>query len=121
MFNAHEGLLHRGTEPVYHLLKREFYWPGMKETIANVTKKCGICAENNRKKTGGSDFVTTERPLQKMALDIAKVDGDARKILVAIDYYTRYLRMKVIEDRRSGTIITAFSSMFEGIGYPEYR
>lgn len=66
----HERLEHRGLDSVYYGMKDKWYWPGMKETIAHVTKRCEICQINNRKKTGGSEFVETTRVLEKLALDL---------------------------------------------------
>jgi transposase InsO family protein len=118
-FETHEKLLHRGVEPIYHNLKREYYWPGIKETIVNVVKKCQICIENNRKQSGGSDFVTTSRPWEKVAIDIMKINEEEINVLVTIDYYTRYLNVAIIENRRSETIMSTLQNIFKKSGWPE--
>jgi hypothetical protein len=51
VIDAHEKLLHRGIEAVWYEIKGKWYWPGIKETIRNVIKRCKTCIEINRKKT----------------------------------------------------------------------
>jgi hypothetical protein len=99
---VHEKLLHRGVEPTYYNLKQEYYWPSMKETIVNVVRKCKICIENNRKQSGGSrNYIETI-----VAIDIMKINEEEMNVLVSIDYYTRYLNVAIIENRRTETIIS---------------
>lgn len=113
----HKRLLHRGLEPIYYRLKQEYYWPGMKNAIRNVIRKCRICVENNRKNGGGSEFVTTSRPLEKIAIDIMKVE-EGLNALILIDYYSRLLIAKITMERRSSTIVTILEEIFKKIGYP---
>jgi hypothetical protein len=91
VIKKHEELAHREVEVIYYALKKDYYWPRMKETIANVIKKCEICGINNRKKLGGSDYITTVRKLEKVAVDLIDIREEGRYILVAIDYYSARL------------------------------
>lgn len=45
----------------------------MKDHINRVLKECDMCGINNRKTTGGSDFVVTKRKLEKVALDLMDI------------------------------------------------
>jgi Integrase zinc binding domain len=103
---THERLSHRGLESIYYEMKKEYYWPGIKNTIKNVIRKCKICMENNRKKSGGVDFVMTSRRLQKVALDIAEIRGEY--ILLIIDYFSRMCKMIKIENKKAETICAKF-------------
>ena len=70
-------------------MKKQWYWPGMKDQIKQAIKECGICSINNRKNTGGCEFIVTSRRLEKVALDIMEIESEKRYVLLGIDYYTR--------------------------------
>ena len=44
---AHDQLGHNGTARTYMLLKRTYYWKGMKTDIANYVKQCKLCQKQN--------------------------------------------------------------------------
>jgi rubrerythrin len=113
VIDLHEKLLHRGIEAVYYELKKEFYWPGIKTTISNVIRKCATCITNNRKKKGGTKFIETSRKFQKVALDLAEISSEGKYILVIIDYFTRYCKMVVIDNKRTSTICGIIRGLFE--------
>lgn len=105
VFDAHLEVNHRGIEPTYYNLKRKFYWIGMKKTIENIIKKCDVCLRLNRKNMGGCEFVETTRQLEKVALDLIDLRSSGVYILVAIDYYTRYVLAEVINNKNSETVL----------------
>lgn len=49
----HVKMEHRGIEATYYAAKKDWGWPGMKDTISGVIKRCNVCQINNRKNTGG--------------------------------------------------------------------
>lgn len=102
---AHVELEHRAADAVYYELKKTYYWPGMKETVANVTRKCEVCLKYNRKKSGGSEFVPTSRIMEKVALDLIDVRSEGKYVLVAIDYYSRAIRAKVMDNKKTETVV----------------
>ncbi|KAM0684985.1 hypothetical protein COBT_003805 [Conglomerata obtusa] len=102
--NIHEKSNHRGIESVYYELKKEYYWIGMKKTIENVIKKCETCAQINRKNKCGYIYIETKRPLQKVGVDIIDFRAYGYYVVVAIDYFTRYVYTKVITDKKAETI-----------------
>jgi hypothetical protein len=75
----------------------------MREMIDQAIKKCEVFNINNRKKLGGSGFVTTTRKLEKVGIDLAEIGEEGRYVLVMIDYFTRILKMKVL--RRKNTVV----------------
>lgn len=99
---------HRGIETTYYKIKQKYYWIGMKKTLENVIKKCLICAKFNRKQNGGCDFVETKSRLEKVAIDIIDIDGIY--ILVAIDYFTRYVWAKIITNKSAEMVLKVFES-----------
>jgi hypothetical protein len=94
VIKEHEKMNHRGTEPVYYEIKKNYYWPGIKETIAEAIKKCEVCQKLNRKNTGGDRFIETTRRMEKVALDIAK--SGKNYVLIAIDYFSRMIWTRIL-------------------------
>lgn len=106
ILNAHKETNHRGLESTYYALKDKFYWIGMKKCIEEELKRCETCNIVNFKKTGGSDFVETKRPLEKVAMDIIDLGNEGGYVLIAIDYFTRYALAKQIERKNAETILS---------------
>ena len=114
---AHEKLEHRGLEAVYYEMKERLYWPGMKETIAEVIRRCETCQINNRKKMGGCEFVRTTRVLEKVALDI--MDTGERYALIAIDYFWRELKGAVMRSKSAREVVERVGGWYGDWRRPE--
>lgn len=102
---AHIITNHRGVEPSYHNLKNNYYWVGMKKTVENVVRKCGICARLNRKNKGGCEYVETRFMFEKVALDLIDIRDEGKYILVCIDYFTRFVWAELIENKSAETVV----------------
>jgi len=111
---VHERQNHRSMEAVYYEIKRKYYWPGIKEFIRGTLKKCAICMENNRKTSGGCDFVETREPWEKMALDLIDMRSEGKYVLVGIDYFTRWAQAQVIESKETETVIEVVRKWMAG-------
>lgn len=70
---AHESLAHRRSKAVHYYMKKTSYWQWMKRDIEERLKECIVCKINNRKNTGGSEFVVTTRMLEKVALELIDI------------------------------------------------
>ena len=44
---AHDDLGHNGTARTYMILRRSYYWKGMKAFVALYVKRCALCQEHN--------------------------------------------------------------------------
>lgn len=120
IMETHQEINHRGIEETYYALKSKFYWPGIKNTIINCLKKCEICSINNRKRRIGNRFVTTSKIFEKVALDIMQVSENNKfYLLVLVDYFSRFLKLFVLENRKSDEIIFNLKNYFNAIGYPQ--
>ncbi|KAI5177931.1 hypothetical protein PAEPH01_2510 [Pancytospora epiphaga] len=106
---VHLELKHRGSGAVYYELKRNYYWPGMRETVKNVIKKCVKCIEYNRENNGKSEFVCTSRAMEKVALDLIDLRAEGKYILVGVDYYTRMVKAGVLGDKRTNSVVKVVS------------
>lgn len=101
---THVKLLHRGIDACYYEMKKTLYWVGMKKTIENVIKNCGVCCRYNRKNSGGSEFIETKRQMEKVGIDLIDLRNEGKYILVGIDYYTRSLQGELIENKAVETV-----------------
>lgn len=116
--DVHEKRLHRGVDTIIYDIKRNWYWPKMREDIVAVVKACEICKINNRKKTGGSEFVTSSRRYERVAIDIMHSEKEKVDILITIDYFSRMVNIAKLEDKTSKNIISKLSKVFEDYEYP---
>lgn len=102
--DCHKEKGHRSMLSVYYGMKNNYYWPGMKKDIENELRKCEVCQINNRKKSGGCDFVATSRYLEKVALDLIEFREVGQYVIVAIDYYSRRVWGRVIGEKSGNEI-----------------
>lgn len=91
---VHERLFHRGIEPIYCELKKSYYWVGIKDSIKEVIRRRQICNENNRKNNRGCEFVTSTKPMERVAIDIMHEEQANNDFLIVIDYFTRMCRIR---------------------------
>ena len=119
MEKVHELLMHRGPAAVYYEIRKEYYWPGMKNEIENELKECEVCKINNRKKAGGSEFIVTTRKGEKIALDLIDIREEGKYIQVAIDYFTRMVKAEVMPDKCSGSVIGVLREWLNAEECPE--
>ena len=73
-------------------MKKNYYWPEMKDKIKEVLGKCERCSVINCKKKGGSDSVLVSRPFEKVVLDMMDTRAERKNILVGIDYFPEELK-----------------------------
>ena len=45
---AHEGLGHNGSPRTYTLIKRHYYWKGLKPMVKKCVQTCRLCQEHNK-------------------------------------------------------------------------
>ncbi|WUR04589.1 LTR Retrotransposon [Vairimorpha necatrix] len=89
---------------MYYAMKFDYYWPGIKEDIGKMIKRCEECQIYNRKRSGGCDFVATSRYLEKVALDLIDFRDKGKYVLVAIDYHTRIAWGCVLYDKKRSSV-----------------
>ena len=46
--SAHEGLGHNGIPRTYALLRRQYYWKGLKPSVTKHVKQCILCQGHNK-------------------------------------------------------------------------
>ena len=112
---AHDGLGHNGTARTYALVKRMFYWIGLKKDTENYVKTCHICQQYNIKSlryTPGH-FEIPEAPMDFISMDLigefkmGSTQGN-RYALTVICMPTGYTWCIPIADKSAETIVRAY-------------
>ena len=69
---AHDQLGHNGTARTYMLLKRTYYWKGMKTDISNYVKQCKLCQKQNilPVKYVSGHFSAPMAPMEFISMDL---------------------------------------------------
>ena len=72
LWMAHDNLGHNGTHRTYTLLKRLYYWKGLKPSVAKHIKMCYQCQRRNRQviKYATLHFDVATFPMQFISMDL---------------------------------------------------
>ena len=112
---AHDELGHNGTARTYALVKRMFYWKGLKRDTENYVKTCHICQQYNIQSvryTPGH-FEIPEAPMDFISMDLigefkmGSTQGN-RYALTVICMLTGYTWCIPILDKSAETIVRAY-------------
>ena len=112
---AHDELGHNGTARTYALVKRMFYWKGLKKDTENYVKTCHICQQYNIQSvryTPGH-FEIPEAPMDFISMDligefkIGSTQGN-RYALTVICMLTGHTWCIPIADKSAETIVKAY-------------
>ena len=68
---AHDDLGHNGTARTYMILRRSYYWKGMKSFIATYVKQCDLCRQHNATAT---HYVKGAFEIPKAPMDFISMD-----------------------------------------------
>jgi len=109
----HEGAVggHFGFDKTLARLKERFYWPGQFNDVRDWCGNCSTCAARKNpapKARAPLTSITTGYPLQLVAMDIVGPFPESRAgntyILVAADYFTRWVEAYAIPDQEATTV-----------------
>ena len=69
---AHEGMGHNGVPQMYALLRRLYYWKGLKPMVKSHIKACKLCQMYNKQviKYNKLNFETKPAPMKFISMDI---------------------------------------------------
>ena len=72
IYRAHDMLGHDGTTCTYLLLRKLYFWKGMKNSIANYIHNCSTCQKRNQQvvKFAKSNFEVATFPMEFISMDL---------------------------------------------------
>ena len=120
------GLLHQGvggghlgTEKTLRRLKERFYWPGHYTDAADWCRSCTLCSSRKdppAKARAPLQNIRAGYPLQMVAIDIMgpfpKSAAGNTHILVASDYFTRWVEAYAIPNLKATTVARKLTNGF---------
>ena len=111
---AHDQLGHNGTARTYMLLKRTYYWKGMKTDVSNYVKQCKLCQKQNilPVKYVSGHFSTPMAPMEFISMDLIGDFTPSSKgnkyALTVICMLTGYTFCIPIPSKKASDVITAY-------------
>ena len=111
---AHDQLGHNGTARTYMLLKRTYYWKGMKTDISNYVKQCKLCQKQNilPVKYISGHFSAPMAPMEFISMDLIGDFTPSSKgnkyALTVICMLTGYTFCIPIPSKKASDVITAY-------------
>ena len=121
MQQLHEGAFgaHLGENKTLYQLKERFYWPGHSDDVKKWCKTCATCAARknpSQKSRALLQNVVAGYPMQIVAVDIVgpispSTTGNTY-IVVASDYFTRWVEAYAIPNQEAVTVATKLVDEF---------
>ena len=112
---AHEGLGHNGSPRTYALLKRYYYWKGLKPMVRKHVQACKFCQEHNKQavKFSKYNFEAEPAPMKFISMDlIGEFHPPSTKrnkyALTVICMFTCYTFCIPIPNKKAETALKAY-------------
>ena len=112
---AHEGLGNNGGPRTYALLKRYYYWKGLKSMIRKHVQACKFCQEHNKQavKYSKYNFEAEDVPIKFISMDLIgefylpSTKGN-RYALTVICMFTAYTFCIPIPNKKTETVLKVY-------------
>ena len=112
---AHDNLGHNGTHRMYTLLKRLYYWKGLKASVVKHIKMCNQCQRRNRQvvKYATLHFDVAAFPMQFISMDLIgefhpPIAKNNRYALTVICMLTGYVFCVPLKTKTAEEVIEAY-------------
>lgn len=106
---------HVGIDKLYEEIKREYYYPQMKELITQVINTCKVCLlakhERNPIKIPFHKTDTPKEPFQHYHIDVWFM-SNSEYYITCIDKFSKYASYEKIEDKTFPKIIDGLEKLF---------
>ena len=109
---------HMGITKCSQRAREVMFWPGMNKAIEQMVSRCTICQEyrDSNPKEPMLSGPMSERPWEVVATDLFQWDN--KDYLLLVDYYSRYIEIRMLENTTSATVIHHTKSIFARHGIP---
>ena len=112
---AHEGLGHNGSPRTYALLKRYYFWKGLKPMVRRHVQACKFCQEHNKQavKYSKYNFEAGPVPMKFLSMDLIgefhppSTKGN-RYALTVISMFTGYTFCIPIPNKKAETVLKTY-------------
>ena len=112
---AHEGLGHNGSPRTYALLKRNYFWKGLKPMVKRHVQSCRFCQEHNKQSVKYSkyNFAAEPAPMKFISMDLIgefhpPSSKGNRYALTVICMFTGYTFCIPLPDKKAETVLKAY-------------
>ena len=112
---AHDDLGHNGTARTYMILRRNYYWKGMKAFVALYVKRCALCREHNATATRyiRGSFEIPKAPMDFISMDLIgefhpPSSNRNRYALTVICMLTGWVWCIPIPDKTANAVLKAY-------------
>ena len=112
---AHEGLGHNGSPRAYALIKRHYYWKGLKPMVKKHVQTCRLCQEHNKQvvKYSKMNFEAEPTPMKLISMDLIgefhqPSSKGNRHALTVICMFTGYTFCIPIPNKMAKTVLKAY-------------
>ena len=112
---AHEGLGHNGSPRTYALIKRYYYWKGLKSMVRKHVQGCRLCQEHNKHvvKFSKMNFEAEPAPVRFISMDLIgefhpPSSKGNRYALTVICMFTGYTFCIPIPNKMAKTVLKAY-------------
>ena len=112
---AHEGLGHNGSPRTYALLKRHYFWKGLKPMVKKHVQSCKFCQEHNKQavKYSKYNFEAEPAPMKFISMDLIgefhpPSSKGNRYALTVICMFTGYTFCIPLPDKKAETVLKAY-------------
>ena len=122
---AHANVGHMSTAKTFGLIQSNYYWPGFYADVDEYCKSCDICLRTKvvpRPRWPMQPLPVIPIPFYMAGVDIVgplkRTRQGNKYILVAIDYYTRYMEAIAMKNQEAETVAKALEDIFSRHGLP---
>lgn len=115
---AHEGC--PGINRMLAKLRERFWFPGMSEVVKKWIKDCVKCNLISLPDPPQpmTRTLLPDTPWSFLGIDLFGPLPSGEHILAIIDYFSRYLEVKILKDISAAKVISALSEVFARLGLP---
>lgn len=109
---------HVGLTKCRRRAQQSMWWPNLTNDIKKIVENCPICTEHRINHV--EPLMPTELPKRPwILLGVDLMEFKAKKYLILIDYYSKFIEVAYLNKTTSWDIITKMKNIFSRYGIPE--